>query len=186
MQHAISSASWSFLMLFVSSANSSGARIEQPFQHQCRSFALHLAWPGNGVLGSPASAKQDDKTPDASLATSERAGVRVYGLSWVQEGRGNMHLVPQKKLEDRAGGRSGGVAQNRRKGGAKKSGSRSASRGRPAFWKSLILAHTHNLTDRERERHRSVCACEEGHLGYLTWDADLSERVLADDAILTF
>ena len=88
-------------MLFVSSANSSGARIEQPFQHQCRSFALHLAWPGNGVLGSPASAKQDDKTPGVSLATSERAGVRVYacGLSWVQEGRGGgMHLVAQKKL----------------------------------------------------------------------------------------
>ena len=27
----------------------------------------------------------------------------------------------------------------------------------------------------ERERHRSVCACEEGHLGYLTWNADLTE-----------
>ena len=24
----------------------------------------------------------------------------------------------------------------------------------------------------ERERHRSVCACEEGHLGYLTWNAE--------------
>ena len=88
MQHAISSASWSFLMLFVSSANSSGARIEPPFQHQCRSFALHLAWPGNGVLGSPASAKQDDKTPGAPLATSERAGVRVYACVWVVVGTG--------------------------------------------------------------------------------------------------